>query len=624
MSENPFGPVGAEDVVGVPELGAMILGFLEDFDDLRCAALVSKRFNRAAQFHLWAAIKLPYHHADPSWIGQRPFWDKFASYLERNTFSLRVDFPAVVPTLAEIISWRPWEARVRSDEPEWLVTKDGVDDFFAGLKETLTRAPRLRSFTARDVPRILDLAVLLQHHRPELVSLDITASKRDTLGLLYVPDYCIDRWAWEVERNPSPTVSLGNSINFSLDMYRPKVRPVFNFPNLRVLALNNIQYDGRRPSPFLTNLVRILKGSPSLSHLELSLRHEIGGMSPHGDFVRRLYAPPDNPDGPHNAMEVLCDRYHLAGGKPLNLKTLTLGYGFEIRDEHPAPNFNGPPARPHRLAQLTDLATLGGLHLQGIHYKDGLYIRELGWQHGFSLLTNHLPWNPICSLPRLRKITWPWEQGRLLRLLWLLHRDLLRKLVVRIDVPSSAEWITREGDTYPSWFGAKPRHHTHSQGIQIKGLVLPTDSMCPQQADIFLSWVPWIDGLQALKIRMPLLTANNKGRTYMKTFWRRIERMKDLRELWLADGLGSWQQPEGEGGRHVPERYPTEVEFRRFSAGIALRCPKLVYLRMLDRAWHITRTGEGDQEQAHLYGVTKGRLEKDIPDSFDFSTPKYI
>jgi hypothetical protein len=168
MAGNLVALVSAEEVVGVPELGAHILGFLDDLEDLHNAALTSRRFNRAAHFHLWAAMRLPYLYADQRWADHRPFWERFSSFLERNT-ALRVEMPVVAPGLFQGISGGRWEAAVSSGlEPldtRWLRAKEDLDFFFAGLKEALTRAPRLRNFVARDVPRVLDLAVLLQRRK---------------------------------------------------------------------------------------------------------------------------------------------------------------------------------------------------------------------------------------------------------------------------------------------------------------------------------------------------------------------------------------------------------------------------------------------------------------------------
>jgi hypothetical protein len=451
---------------------------------------------------------------------------------------------------------------------------------------------------------------------------------RDTFGFLSLPAYNIDEWRFRVRKDPGYTVPLGNTVNFVLDIELP---PVFNFPRLRVLALNNIQYDGRRPSPFLQNVAALLQGSPSLSHLELSLRHWIAGIGPDGQSMFIQHTVNNLPDGPHDALETLCRQYQEAGGTPLRLKTLTLGYGFEIKDEVSLRHV-GPLPRPHYLTLLTNLTSLEGLHLESLHYKDSSGIVELGTNNGFSLIAACVPPHNT-QLPQLRKITWPWKRGQLLRQFWQTPNAHLQQLIIRIDAPSPTEWLQHEGQPYPSWVGGRPRHHTHAQNVQLKGLVLPTDFMCPQESEHFLSWVPWITGLQALKIRMPLLTANNhkqrgymeaKGKGYMQTFWRRVERMTELRELWLADGLGTWHQPEGEPGRYIDEQYPVEAEFRKFSIGIAERCPKLVYLRILDRAWYVTRPAGADQvRNVTLEEVERARLEKDIPDSFDFSTPKY-
>lgn len=105
MAGNLGALVTVEDVVGVLELGAHILGFLDDLEDLRNAALTTRRFNRAAKFYLWAAIKLPYLYADPRWADHRPFWDRFAPFLQRNTTSLRVEMPVVAPVSFGRFQW---------------------------------------------------------------------------------------------------------------------------------------------------------------------------------------------------------------------------------------------------------------------------------------------------------------------------------------------------------------------------------------------------------------------------------------------------------------------------------------------------------------------------------------
>jgi hypothetical protein len=158
--------------------------------------------------------------------------------------------------------------------------------------------------------------------------------------------------------------------------------------------------------------------------------------------------------------------------------------------------------------------------------------------------------------------------------------------------------------------------------LELGGLVMPTQFMTPEDAETFFAFVPWIKNMRSLKIRMPLLKAG-KGTAYMQNFWRHVARMTELRELWLADGLGTWHQPPGRPGRHIPDRYPTEPEFRRLSTLFAAKCPELVYLRIMDRAWTITRP-DAQNGAPTLGQLTPSQVESDLPWAFDFSKPKVI
>jgi hypothetical protein len=158
-----FHVVGIDDIIGIPELGAQILDFLDDTADLRSTALTSRRFNLVTQGFLWRAVNLPAFGPDPMASDQRSFWDRFASPLASHTLSLRFDLRVVASDLVYELTARRWESRAL--DPFWHDVSRKVDDLFNGLEETLMRTPRLRSFTARDVPRILDLAILLQRRK---------------------------------------------------------------------------------------------------------------------------------------------------------------------------------------------------------------------------------------------------------------------------------------------------------------------------------------------------------------------------------------------------------------------------------------------------------------------------
>jgi hypothetical protein len=160
--------VGVNAVMGITELGVAILGFVHKTADLCSAALVNKRFNRAARFWLWQAVCLPYL-PPPILADDIPFWDRYASLLQHRTLSMLVDMGVVSPSGRRKILARRWEASVQG--PDCVVLKAGLDAMFDGLGQTLTRTKRLSSFAARDVPRVLDLIRLLQSRKSPSPSL---------------------------------------------------------------------------------------------------------------------------------------------------------------------------------------------------------------------------------------------------------------------------------------------------------------------------------------------------------------------------------------------------------------------------------------------------------------------
>ena len=176
-----------------------------------------------------------------------------------------------------------------------------------------------------------------------------------------------------------------------------------------------------------------------------------------------------------------------------------------------------------------------------------------------------------------------------------------------------------------------PSQQARELGAEIGGLVLPTDFMSPQDGENFFLSVPWVKGLRVLKIPMPFPTSG-RGGGYMRTFYRRAERMTELGHLWLADGRGTWRRQDNDQGdehgdgrpeQFVPEPYPTEVEFQRFSTLLAAKCTELVYLRILDRAWTVTRPGSGDGKPV-LKQPAARQVEDELPEVFDFRMPKVV
>jgi hypothetical protein len=318
-------------------------------------------------------------------------------------------------------------------------------------------------------------------------------------------------------------------------------------------------------------------------------------------------------------MEALCLRYGEVGGRPLGLKVLRLGYGCQIVDQVPSLN------TPHYLCSLLDPARLEELHVESPTFKDGNFLRVDTWRFGLTLLSS-LRFPADRCLTSVRKITMPWANGTILWSLQESVQEHLKNVIVRIDQPSPGDWKA-DNAGYPTWIPPRrPSPYRPYRTLTLKGLVLPSELMCPKDADEFFTFVPWITTMESLKIRMPALTARDAwddGRNYRRCFYRHLAQMRDLRELWLADGRGTWRQQDGQPGQFVPERYPTDTEFRRYSTIIAEKCPKLEYLRILDRAWRITRAAAGGG-QPELRQFTAWEVKNDIPEAFDFGKPKII
>ncbi|KAK4034725.1 hypothetical protein C8A01DRAFT_38830 [Parachaetomium inaequale] len=60
MSANSTTPYGLEKIMGIAELGELILGHLDNPEDVRNVALTSKLFNHAAESQLWRTVNLMY------------------------------------------------------------------------------------------------------------------------------------------------------------------------------------------------------------------------------------------------------------------------------------------------------------------------------------------------------------------------------------------------------------------------------------------------------------------------------------------------------------------------------------------------------------------------------------
>ena len=179
------------------------------------------------------------------------------------------------------------------------------------------------------------------------------------------------------------------------------VEPVFNFSNLRVLALADFKYDGCAPSACLTSLVWILKGSPRLEYLYLGRECRLGGLTLAGYFLEDMHGIPAR------MLETLCRQYQAAGGLPLRLKIL------RFRGEE----LSGPVGPNHYLRALTDWTYLEEIHIEAD--------QETTWtgNPGFSESLEALEMVHPRHLPKLRKLTWPNNLGWVPKILVRKYKD---------------------------------------------------------------------------------------------------------------------------------------------------------------------------------------------------------
>jgi hypothetical protein len=144
--------------------------------------------------------------------------------------------------------------------------------------------------------------------------------------------------------------------------------------------------------------------------------------------------------------------------------------------------------------------------------------------------------------------------------------------------------------------------------------------MSPSDTNAWLHLLPWVGGLQSLKVRLPHVGAA-ASKSARETFWRRMGRMTQLRELWFADGLGDWDADAP--GRRAPSPRPTSFQLRCFTATLASRCPALVYLRVLDRAWRIERPAEEGAKPV-LRALSDWQVKNNVPDAFRWEVPSVV
>lgn len=156
--------VTAEDIIGILEIGCIVIGFLDKLDDMRSASLVSKRFNRATSLHIWKAVKMPrivVNLNDREQRLQYVQWQKFKRDHGESVLYLTVNFQDMAPGWAQFIASAGWETMRPKSCPLELI----MNAVFRNIDEMTLLTKRLQSFTARGVPRVLDILRAVQRRK---------------------------------------------------------------------------------------------------------------------------------------------------------------------------------------------------------------------------------------------------------------------------------------------------------------------------------------------------------------------------------------------------------------------------------------------------------------------------
>lgn len=151
--------------------------------------------------------------------------------------------------------------------------------------------------------------------------------------------------------------------------------------------------------------------------------------------------------------------------------------------------------------------------------------------------------------------------------------------------------------------------------LELDGLVMPLDWI---QAEIrlFLRTATWVAPVRAFCARLPALRLDEEDRKSAELF-KLFANMKELRELWLGG--------DDAAARKLPP--PDEATATAITAKLASVCLKLSYVRIINRAWWITRPRTEDGARMPpplLRQLSDWEVHKNLPEAFDFRVPSVV
>ncbi|KAK3683420.1 hypothetical protein B0T22DRAFT_247086 [Podospora appendiculata] len=593
----PVPPV--HKIMSIPELMHLVMGCVEDIDDLVSACLTSWAFNIAARPYLWRSVSLPKLYIKKRRISGKPFHEARAAELTSYTRHLSVDGSVVAPQTISRITYHHWDHRLI--DLSHVELQQELDALFLALQEILMRTPHLLSFTSFRVPRLLDLVVLLHKHCAAIEAIQLSALDHDSEGLLVRPP--VDPAESTYHAANSTILPFANV----LAQGATGTFPVLAFPNLATLDLAGTAFCGPNSRErTIPQLAALLVASPNLKHLHLSGSVRVRSS----DDPSPSFPPPGN--RVPALFTKLCRAYKDASGQSLKLRFLKLGGGWEFELDHQVERGHYP------ITELLDVACLEELHMD---YWD---MSSNSQFNSMISLVDYLRFH-LGEVPRLRKLTLPKLVNYVPQsgvLMWLLLDETYIGFASRLSV----KLFNPVSSLKPELLGAGEK----SVAVSYRGLqycVWPGHAHVNSgTADPWTSVFTHLGQTRSLQILAPSLYLYvHMGEGQLSKAAAGFAGMAELRELWLIwipqaacdDMRAVWAEIANQSFDGC-----TQAQLQALAMSFAETCPKLSYLRMGHVAWRILRyEPEARHEGIVLQQLTPWEVENKLPDAFDFRTP---
>ncbi|KAM7219781.1 hypothetical protein V8F06_004815 [Rhypophila decipiens] len=629
-------------LLNVHDVVYIILGYLIEPQDILNVSSTCKSLDEAARSHLFRSINLPELSVRAPRRNKPAFYQRFPDQLTKYTRLIQVDGYSISAETINSIGPKHREGRDMDESYRELKTK--IDRLFDGLEKTLHCVPRLRAIFWSNMPRSLDLLVLVQRNCPNIESLKIgPVEYSDGAWYLAGPGQ-FPNPPQAPRADDHSLLPLHGGVNMKI---LPTIPVTFGFPRLTYLSLAGARVADGRGRFYVENIVALLRGSPNIKGLDLTGYPEgelnwvcRGGI--YGPITRRRWDRSgfDQSRGPF--LHLLCMAHQQSGAEPLKLRFLKLGPGAEPTNYRIAAS-----PQDHYLGSLMDLSYLEELHFEFNDARVSSTRRDIRslflWPDAFRLITDGY-------LPQLRKLSIPYElkySWKMLKRLNRVNPQLAAGLVVGVrhyfeDYPDNFGREVWDADAYDlfDYMGVLPNFH----GLNLD--LRPWE----KRPNSNRHWEEWTEEVKIL----PDLNGTRSLRTRMWMLWnpafhriRRIAEMRSftslvdqaislglfpkapkLREIWinnLAEDI--FEDNDADSLRNTWGGEPEE-KCQYLATKLAEEYDKLSYVRVDDMAWRIYRASPEDGAAGpcsypELLPVPKGDVDRELPWAFDTSMPGF-